>query len=585
MKNNSKYLCSALATVLLSGSGFAMAGDFSSSITIQENQSGFCSADGDASEASNSGYTGAGYVNVINESETAVNWKVETGQSGSYTVSVRYANGSGDARPATIYVNGTKYTLKQASTGSWSNWKTESVTVYLPEGVSAIRMEADTSAGLANVDYLNVAGSAVKAASCSGTSATDVVSTDSIAAKAVGTSCSGTTSGLSASKIYYVSPNGSSGNSGSSFSSAMNFTKAMSVAKAGQMILLKPGTYKISYKSGKKNTINFAKSGSKGKPIYVAAANCGRATFDFSFPEGKWVQNSFGFYVTGDYWYFKGIDVIHAGYHGAYITGAHNTFENMRFHHNRNTGFEINKGGSYTTVINSDAYRNYDPKKHGSMADGFGPKQKQGPGNRFIGCRAWENSDDGFDLYDSPQKVIIEDSWAFRNGIDYWNDSGFKGNGNGFKLGGKRAVGNHRITRSVAFGNVNKGFDQNNNAGGVTVINNTSYKNGTNYGFGNSLASGQKHYFRNNVSLSGSVSVKNASAKHNSWDTGPSASKSDFVSLDTSKATVSRNKDGSLPSTSLFRLSPKSQLINAGSKESGISYKGSAPDLGAFERK
>lgn len=103
-------------------------------------------------------------------------------------------------------------------------------------------------------------------------------------------------------------------------------------------------------------------------------------------------------------------------------------------------------------------------------------KTKQGPGNRFVGCRAWENSDDGFDLFDSPQKVVIEDSWAFRNGINYWNDSSFAGNGNGFKLGGNQAVGNHRITRSVAFGNVSKGFDQNNNAGGVTVINNTSYK-------------------------------------------------------------------------------------------------------------
>lgn len=288
--------------------------------------------------------------------------------------------------------------------------------------------------------------------------------------------------------------------------------------------------------------------------------------------------------MTGDYWYFKGVEVTRAGYQGAYVIGSHNTFENTAFHHNRNTGLEINNGGSYNTVINSDAYRNYDPKKNGSMADGFGPKQKQGPGNRFVGCRAWENSDDGFDLFDSPQKVVIENSWAFRNGINYWNDSAFAGNGNGFKLGGNQAVGNHRITRSVAFGNVSKGFDQNNNAGGVTVINNTSYKNGINYGFGSNVQSGQKHYFRNNVSLSASVTVSNADAKSNSWDTGPAASASDFVSLDTSLATVSRDNDGTLPETSLFRLSANSKLINAGTKESNISYSGSAPDLGAFER-
>ncbi|WP_315710757.1 right-handed parallel beta-helix repeat-containing protein [Brenneria uluponensis] len=391
-------------------------------------------------------------------------------------------------------------------------------------------------------------------------------------------------SGVSASRIYYVTTGGSSSNSGSSFDSPMSFNTAVTAVKAGEMILLKPGTYTITYTKGNKNTITFSKSGSSSSPIYIATANCGRAVFDFSFPDDQWVQNSFGFYVTGNYWYFKGIDVTRAGYQGTYVTGSHNTFENMTFHHNRNTGLEINKGGSYNTVINSDAYRNYDPKKNGSMADGFGPKQTQGPGNSFVGCRAWENSDDGFDLYDSSEKVVIKNSWAFRNGIDYWNDSSFSGNGNGFKLGGNAAVGNHLITRSVAFGNVNKGFDQNNNAGGVTVINNTAYKNGINFGFGSSVDSGQTHYFRNNVSLSGSVTVKNANAKYDSWDTGPSASSSDFVSLDTSLATTSRNTDGSLPDTALFRLSSTSQLIDAGSKESGISYSGSAPDLGAFER-
>jgi len=145
-----------------------------------------------------------------------------------------------------------------------------------------------------------------------------------------------------------------------------------------------------------KNTITFSKSGSSGKPIYVVAANCGRAVFDFSFPTGSWVQDSYGFYVTGNYWYFKGIDITRSGYQGAYVTGQYNTFDNCTFHDNRNTGLEINEGGAYTTVKNCDSYRNYDPKKNGSMADGFGPKQTQGPGNKFIGCRSWENSDDSW---------------------------------------------------------------------------------------------------------------------------------------------------------------------------------------------
>jgi hypothetical protein len=317
----------------------------------------------------------------------------------------------------------------------------------------------------------------------------------------------------------------------------------------------------------------------------MVAANCGKAKIDFSFPEQQWVQDSYGFHLTGDYWYFKGIDITRAGYQGVYVEGNGNTFENCAFYDNRNTGLEINKGGSNTFVINSDAYRNYDPKKNGSMADGFAPKQTQGSGNHLYGCRAWENSDDGVDTYDSPEYVIIEKSWAFRNGIDIWNYGTFEGNGNGFKLGGNAQVQRNRISNSVAWGNLNKGFDQNNNAGGVTLYNNTAYDNGRNYGFCGNVNSGQQHVFRNNVSWSSDNSddICNASSSNNSWNGGVSVSSSDFVSINTSTATVERNPDGTLPDNGLFRLESGSDLINKG-VDVGLPYKGSAPDLGAFER-
>lgn len=395
-------------------------------------------------------------------------------------------------------------------------------------------------------------------------------------------SCPGETSGETAATVYYVTPNGSASASGNSFASAMDIDTALSIVGAGQMILMQPGTYTVAYSAGNKNTKVLSRSGAAGAPIKMVAANCGRAVFDFSFPEREWVQDSYGFFLTGDYWYFKGIEITRAGYQGVYVTGAHNTFENCAFYYNRNTGLEINKGGSYTTVINSDAYRNYDPKKNGSMADGFGPKQTQGPGNKFIGCRAWENSDDGFDLYDSPEEVTIENSWAFRNGVDVWGYGGFAGNGNGFKLGGNHVAANNRITNSVAFGNPVKGFDQNNNAGGITVLNCTAYANGTNYGFGNNLNSGEQHYFRNNVSVSGAVNISNADNKYNSWNGGVTASTADFENVDLSKATAARNIDGSLPNNGLFRLKSGSDLIDAG-VEVGLPSNGSAPDMGAFE--
>lgn len=398
------------------------------------------------------------------------------------------------------------------------------------------------------------------------------------------TGCGTETSNLVASKVYYVTPTAGSGGAGSSFSALMSLTEALTKVSAGQMVLLQPGTYTVPYTAGAKNTITLSKSGSSGARIYLVAANCGKAVVDFSFPENTWVQDSYGFYLTGSYWYFKGIEITRAGYQGVYVTGAYNTFENCAFHNNRNSGLEINKGGSYTKVINSDAYRNYDPKKLGSMADGFASKQTQGAGNFFHGCRAWENSDDGFDTYDSPEAVVIENSWTFRNGVDVWGYGGFAGNGNGFKLGGNAAVQRNRIVNSVSFGHPGKGFDQNNNAGGVTLFNNTSYQNGINYGFCNTVNSGETHTFRNKVSLSGknADSICNADSKNNTWNS-LAASSADFVSLDTNLATRAREADGSLPTTNLFRLSAGSKLINAGVNV-GLPYKGSAPDLGAFER-
>jgi Right handed beta helix region len=395
------------------------------------------------------------------------------------------------------------------------------------------------------------------------------------------TGCGTETSNLSASKVYYVTPGGSATGAGTSFSAPMSLSAALGKVSAGQMVLLQPGTYNIPYTAGAKNTLALSKSGSAR--LYLVAANCGRAVLNFGFPTGTWVQDAFGLSVTGSYWYLKGIAVTRAGYHGAYVTGNGNTFENTAFYDNRNTGLEINKGGANTLVLNSDAYRNYDPKKNGSMADGFASKQTQGSGNRFIGCRAWENSDDGYDTFDSPQAVVIEQSWAFRNGLNLWGDSAFAGNGNGFKLGGNKALQRNRITQSVAFGHPNKGFDQNSNTGGVTLLNNTSYSNGINYGFCGSVASGEKHTFRNNISLAGKSgdSVCNATASNNTWNS-LAASSSDFASLDLDLATAARNADGTLPNNALFRLSSSSKMIDKGTNV-GLSYKGAAPDLGAFE--
>jgi hypothetical protein len=379
----------------------------------------------------------------------------------------------------------------------------------------------------------------------------------------------------------YVSPAGSAQGDGKSFATAYDLATAGAAAMPGDTLLLMPGKYAVPYVAGAKNTITLSQRGTAEQPIRIIAQG-GRAEVDFSFPEQAWVQDSYGFLVSGSYWSMCRLDITRAGYQGVYVTGQHNTFENCTFHDNRNTGLEINKGGAHTTVINCDAYRNYDPKKFGGMADGFGPKETQGPGNRFYGCRAWENSDDGYDAYNSPQTVIFERSFAFRNGIDVWGYPDYAGNGNGFKVGGLAQQANHRLTQCAAFANRVKGFDQNNNTGGLTIYNSTAFDNGTNFGLGGALNAGQKHDLRNNISLGSTNTISNAVEQNNSWTLGLAVTAADFKDLDAMQGRAPRAADGSLPDIDFLKLAPGSKLIDAG-VDVGLPFEGTAPDLGAVE--
>lgn len=275
---------------------------------------------------------------------------------------------------------------------------------------------------------------------------------------------------VKATSAIYVTPTGKSTNGGTSFSDALDIKTALANASAGQTVYLQAGTYKIAYTAGAKNTITLSKAGTSSSPITIEGSG-GQAIVDFQFPSGTYVQDSYGFYVTGSYYYFKNITITNAGYQGAYVTGSYNTFESCQFNNNRNTGLEINKGGNNTTVRNCIANNNFDPKKNGSMADGFGPKQTMGPGNKFYNCSADSNSDDGFDLYDSPQTVYIDGCQAYRSGK---ND----GNGVGFKLGGNYTKATHYVSNCVSSYNRDAGYHANNNPGPIYLTNCTGTGNG-----------------------------------------------------------------------------------------------------------
>jgi pectate lyase len=139
----------------------------SSNITIQENAFGFCLVEG-IIDTKHAGYTGSGFCDTTNASGKGINWSVNILADGSYTFTWRYALLSGD-RPANLKINGSIVLsgISFPATGAWTTWNTVSTSpITLTAGIKTIRLEATTSNGLANIDYINIAGENLVPASC-----------------------------------------------------------------------------------------------------------------------------------------------------------------------------------------------------------------------------------------------------------------------------------------------------------------------------------------------------------------------------------------------------------------------------------
>ena len=386
---------------------------------------------------------------------------------------------------------------------------------------------------------------------------------------------------LSNAANYYVATDGNDSNSGSSISEPFkSIAKAVGLAVAGDIIYVRGGTYNHSV------TISFAKSGNENAPITLKAFENERPLLDFSGTAfGKR-----GMDLKGSYWFIKGLDICKAGDNGMIISGSYNTIEFCSFFDNKDTGLQIGGGAHDNKIINCDSYWNADPTDYGD-ADGFACKMDVGTNNYFYGCRAWLNVDDGWDGYmrgNDDVSTILENCWTWQNGyFKDGSDGGANANGNGFKMGGsddKTLKHNFTLRNCVAFDNKAKGFDQNNNKGSMILENCSGYRNkGNNYSISAALATGKICTVTNCVSGDNKISLGSfVSQTTNSWMSPFVVTGADFVSLDTTGVTASRQADGSLPKVDFLHLNKLSDLIDAGTNV-GLPYLGSAPDLGAFE--
>lgn len=375
---------------------------------------------------------------------------------------------------------------------------------------------------------------------------------------------------------YYVATNGNdtTGN-GSINQPYRSLAKAVSVSSAGNLIYMRGGTYTTNATV----TISTGHNGSAANPIRLRAYPGEHPILDFSSQADT--DSNRGIQLQASWWRVYGLEIVGAGDNGMFISGSSNIVELCVFHDNRDTGLQIGSSGSSNLVLNCDSYHNNDSTSEN--ADGFAPKLDSGPNNVLRGCRSWENADDGYDLYQAPYTVLIENCWAFRNG-----HYGTNGDRNGFKLGGSGVGAAHHLVNCVAFANPHHGFDQNNNTAAQTLDQCTAWTNGPaggGYNFNLNHGPAVAHVLRNNLSIDGRVSTNTISILiSNSWQvvTSPAASTNDLLSVDTAFAVAPRRDDGGLPETPFMRPVPGGRLVDKGA-DLGQPFYGSAPDLGAFE--
>jgi len=418
--------------------------------------------------------------------------------------------------------------------------------------------------------------------------------------------------------VYYVSPNGNDYNSGTKEKPWATWEKAFRTVKAGDKVYFHGGVYMMASDQG--DGYEMVRSGTVADTIFflnypgeVPILDCNNVSVNDGF------NHRFGIEINASFVKFKGLII-----RNIWQLGPEDEVEGFSI--NRSTGIIIENCIVYNThgcafkatecdetyFINCDAYNNCDsltgiPKENpmpGNDGTGFLDFNWTYPTKSvyFIKCRAWNCGDQGFSS-GSIGYTEYDGCWSFTNGQ-------LEGEGHGFKMGWIEPTppGLKRFYKNcVAAFNRTSGFntnDQGYSANGMQIYNNTSYHNGyyfewtlPAYGFYiyNTIGTDEaelSRVYKNNISFdneSGDIGIGYGSTmythEYNSWDNPPGLTvhSYDFLSLDSTGISGPRKSDGSLPKLNFLKLSKGSPLVDAGIN-TGLPYKGKAPDLGAYEQ-
>lgn len=255
--------------------------------------------------------------------------------------------------------------------------------------------------------------------------------------------------------------------------------------------------------------------------------------------------------VYGENVTVRGFEIAHHGFKGIFTARGHgSTFEDLVAHDNWHTGI-MNNGSRNVTFRNCDSYNNYGNNQD---ADGFnttGNSNNMARDNLIVGCRAWNNADDGYDMFASEDNTI-RNCWSWNNG------RGGVGNGNGFKLGRTDPLGGgHLVENCVAWDNKvdnssyspGSGFWWNGEDDNtITVRNCTAWGNGIDFRFEDI-----GHTLENNIAVGNNVTIGDAVNEDcNTWNLGiddpqlasQDPTSSDFARLASGSACIGAGMNG-----------------------------------------
>ena len=401
-------------------------------------------------------------------------------------------------------------------------------------------------------------------------------------------------------KSIYIAPGGNDSAAGTIDAPLATLPAAYKKVVSGDTVYFRGGTYKVTdeqvmkYKSPYAYVFALEKAGTASKRTCFMGYPGERPVFDFSALNLNGEHRFAAFYLGADYLHLRNFDIIGVpvrikGHTQSECVsarkGSYCIVENLSMHDNMAIGY-YQTAGSHNLVLNCDAYNNYDAYsegQYGGNVDGFGchVSKSSEVGNVFRNCRAWRNSDDGFDLINCYMPVEIDHCFAFFNGyqptIDPKDTTDFKsaGDGNGIKGGGfgmsdtkqitfPNGCPQHYIHHCLAYRNKSNGIYSNHHLGGNRWEYNTSGMNQRhNYSMVNRKGTattenvdvdGYEHILIGKVSWKGNrgdvtaLNTEKCTLANNSF--GPDAfmvADVDFVTVSPASFFTSRDAEGNLP--------------------------------------